>query len=120
MAGPHDVRPLAEKGAPLGFVIPEDGGLLGFYYLGVPRTAAHPNLAKLFINMVMSEEGQKLTYETQLVDHADLPGSRGAADIASLRAKGLDLLRQDVRFELSHPEKIKLKDELTNILRKTG
>jgi ABC-type Fe3+ transport system substrate-binding protein len=120
MSGAHDVRPLAEKGAPLGFVIPEDTGILGFYYVGVPRTAAHPNLAKLFIAMLLTEEGQRIMFEVQGVDHADLPGSRGAADLAGLRAKGISLLRQDVRFELDHPEKVKLKDELVNIMRKTG
>jgi iron(III) transport system substrate-binding protein len=120
MSGAHDVRPLAEKGAPLAFVVPEDAGTVGFYYLGVPRTAAHPNLAKLFVNAVLSEEGQQIMYETQYVDHMDLPGSRSAPDIANLRAKGITLLRQDVNFELSHPEKVKLKDELVNILRKTG
>jgi len=105
------------KGAPVGHVIPEDAGLVVFWYMGVPRTAAHPNLAKLYINLVLTEEGQKIIYESTLTDHYALPGSQSAAELGDLKAKGVKLSRIDLKFALEHPENTKLRAELTKILR---
>ena len=59
--------------------MPEDVAQVGSMYLGVPRNSTHPILAKLFINAVMSEPGQRILYETYYADHPQLPGSQSAA-----------------------------------------
>ncbi len=115
--GGHQVRKQQLKGAPVGHVIPEDAGNISFGYMGVPRTSAHPNLAKLFINMVMSEEGQKVVFETHFADHHELPASQSAAALAELTAKKAKMLRVDIDFVMKHPEMGKLSDEFRNILR---
>lgn len=115
--GGHQVRKQLEKGAPLGHVIPEDAGTVAFLHMGVPRNAAHPNLAKLFINMVMSEQGQRVVFENHFTDHHELTGSQSAPALKDLKARGVDLLRVDVKFVVDHPEMGKLSDELRNILR---
>lgn len=117
MSTSHDVRRQRARGAPLGTVIPEDGATVGVLHLGVPRNSSHPNLAKLFINMVVSEEGQKLLYEVYYVDHHELPGSRSAADLKELSSKGIKPLKINVKFVVEHPELQGLSDEFRKILR---
>lgn len=115
--GGHQVRKQQLKGAPVGHVIPEDGANMSFGYMGVTRTSAHPNLSKLFINMVMSEDGQKVVFETHFTDHHELPGSQSAVALGDLLAKKTKMLRVDIDFVMKHPEMSKLSDEFRNILR---
>lgn len=105
------------KGAPLANAILEDGTTIGYFYVGTPRTSTRPNLTKLFINMVMSEEGQKLAYKTYFSDHPDLPGSQSAAELKDLKARGKEPLKVNVKFVTEHPELHKLGNELIKILR---
>jgi ABC-type Fe3+ transport system substrate-binding protein len=116
-SGSHQIQRLQAQGAPLRFVIPTDGAVTGFWYLGVPRTATHPHLAKLFINMIMTEEGQAVLYAAQGADHYALPGSRSAAQLDALKTQRGELRRIDARYFLEHPEMNDLSDELLRILR---
>jgi iron(III) transport system substrate-binding protein len=118
VSGQHDVLPLKAQGAPIDLAIPNDGATYVAEYAVIPKTAPHPNLAKLYINMLLSEEGQKIMYKHTFLDHAEVPGSQGAARVESLRQSGIQFFRADVQFELDHPEKVKLKDELVAMLRK--
>jgi iron(III) transport system substrate-binding protein len=113
----HEPRQQQAKGAPIAHVIPEDAAVVKFLNMGVPRSSAHPNLAKLFINMLMSEEGQQTLYETYLVDHYLLPGSRTAAELEGLRAKGVAPLKIDLKFAVDHLETALITNELQQILR---
>ncbi|HEY3303167.1 MAG TPA: extracellular solute-binding protein [Candidatus Binatia bacterium] len=115
--GSYQIRREKAKGAPLEHIVPEDGSTVGFFHLGVPRNSAHPNLAKLYINALMSEEGQRMIYEMEFTDHYELPGSQSAAEIAHLKAKGIPVLKVGVKFIADHPELPKLSDELIRILR---
>jgi iron(III) transport system substrate-binding protein len=109
------------RGAPVDFVIPEDSAAVHFAYMGVPRTAAHPNLSKLFINTIVSDEGQKILYESFATDHHELPGSQFVSKLADLKARGIQTLRVDVKFSVDHPEMRQIQPELVKILsRKSG
>ncbi len=114
--GSQEVHKLRARGAPVAQVIPDDASLVIFHYLGVPRNSAHPNLAKLFVALVVSEEGQRLLYDTAYYDHYKLPGSRTAAELADLKARGVEPLVVDVQFYLDHPEIAGLREELTKTL----
>lgn len=116
-AGGHQTRKYQAMGMPLGHLVPEDGATVGFLLFGVPRNSAHPNAAKLYIHMVMSEEGQKIVYETHFTDHHELPGSQSARALETLKAKGAKPLKIDVKFYAAHPELRKLSDELAKMLR---
>jgi ABC-type Fe3+ transport system substrate-binding protein len=48
------------KGAPLDHVIPSDVALLSYWYLSVPKNAAHPNAARLFVDYMLGREAQDL------------------------------------------------------------
>jgi iron(III) transport system substrate-binding protein len=115
--GGHQVLRRRAQGAPLGHAIPEDAATVAFLHMGVPRYTLHPNLAKLFINMIVSDEGQKVVYATHFTDHHALPGSQAAGALKELTAKGVAPLRVDVKFVTGHPEIGKLSDELRHILR---
>jgi len=117
MSASHDVRRQKALKAPLGTVILEDATTVGVLHLGVPRNSSHPNLAKLFANMMMSEEGQRLLYEVYFTDHHELPGSQSAAELKELAAKGIKPLKVDIKFKVDHPEIEQLSDELRTILR---
>jgi iron(III) transport system substrate-binding protein len=105
------------KGAPISFVIPEDGAIARFVQMGVPRNSAHPNLAKLYINTILSEEAQRLLFSRYGYDHHGLPGSQSGAVLADLQARGVRLLEIDSRFILDYPEIDGLDQELAAILR---
>ncbi|HEY7066092.1 MAG TPA: ABC transporter substrate-binding protein [Chloroflexota bacterium] len=72
---------LKAQGAPVDFVAPADAPLIAPLYMAVPKRAAHPNAAKLWVNYVLSREGQDLAYETDFADSPVIPGSRTARDL---------------------------------------
>src|ERR1700733_13976761 len=59
------VYPKQKEGAPLKIVFPPEGVPANPYASGIPKTAAHPNAAKLFLNWCMSKEGQTFMIREQ-------------------------------------------------------
>jgi iron(III) transport system substrate-binding protein len=53
------LNPLLEDGAPVGFVYPKSGTTLSANKIFVAKNAPHPNAAKVFVNWLMTEDGQK-------------------------------------------------------------
>ena len=47
-----------KDGAPVEIFFPPEGVPVNPYATGIPKTAAHPNAAKLFLNWCLSKEGQ--------------------------------------------------------------
>jgi ABC-type Fe3+ transport system substrate-binding protein len=112
-----NVRAPKSKGAPIDFAIPEDAATVGFTHLGVPRNAPHPNLSKLFINMILSSAGQRAVWDVDSADHLALPGSHSAEELAGLKARGASIFEVDVAWVAAHPEFRELSDELARIVR---
>src|SRR5262245_55593288 len=52
------IYPKQRDGAPVEIFFAPEGAPANPYATGVPKTAAHPNAAKLFLNWCLSEEGQ--------------------------------------------------------------
>jgi iron(III) transport system substrate-binding protein len=50
--------PKKKDGAPIQIFFPPEGAPVNPYATGIPKTAANPNAAKLFLNWNLSEEGQ--------------------------------------------------------------
>lgn len=115
--GSYSVKSLQAKGAPLGYAIPEDAATVFFWYMGIPKTSGHPNLGKLYVNMIMSEEGQQIYHEGYAVDNFALPGSRSAAELKSIKSRGLPIVTVTTQFILQHPEINTLTTEIEEILR---
>jgi iron(III) transport system substrate-binding protein len=118
--GAEDAHSLQVKGAPLGHLIASDAALLSYWYLGVPRNAAHPNAAKLWIDYMMSREGQDLMYESDFLDHHLVPGSKVAADVERLQASGIKFTEINVQFVQRDDQQAveSVRTELQNLLQK--
>jgi ABC-type Fe3+ transport system substrate-binding protein len=87
-----------DEGAPIDFVVAADAPLLINYYAAVPRNAAHPNAAQLWVNFLLSREAQDLLYQTEYLDLAYLPGSKTAKLVEQYEAAGVTFVPIDVEF----------------------
>jgi ABC-type Fe3+ transport system substrate-binding protein len=118
--GSYDALGRMAGGAPIGHVIPADAAYVAYWYMGVPKTARHPNAAKLWINYVLSPEAQRILYETGFVDHPRLEGSRTGQAIRELEATGVKFTHFDVQSVLEEDadEVERLKAEYQRILAK--
>jgi ABC-type Fe3+ transport system substrate-binding protein len=105
------------KGAPLGAIVPMDAVIMAVDYIGVPRNSAHSNLSKLFVHMMITEEGQAFLHQTTYSDHFALPGSKTGGQVKDFKSKGIDPLVADIRFHVDHPEIMSLQADLRKILR---
>ncbi|HLH21818.1 MAG TPA: ABC transporter substrate-binding protein [Chloroflexota bacterium] len=86
------------KGAPIAQVVPADAIIVQQWYVSVPKNAAHPNAAKLWINYLLSREAQDIQFETYAQDLATLPGSRSAVALEAPRAAGGQVHDVNVAF----------------------
>ncbi|HZS00908.1 MAG TPA: ABC transporter substrate-binding protein [Chloroflexota bacterium] len=118
--GSYDALKAQAQGAPLGHAIPSDAAEIAYWYLGVPRNAAHPNAAKLWINYVLGREGQDILYELDFTDHHLIPGSKTAPAVEAQQAKGVKFAQIDVQFVQRNDEKElgRIRDQLQSILQK--
>jgi iron(III) transport system substrate-binding protein len=108
------------KGAPLSQVVPTDAAALVYWYMGVPKNAAHPNAAKLFIEFLMGRQGQDIMYETSFDDNHLLPGSHLAEPISKLQAQGVTFKEIDIAWvQRNDEQKIdRVRKQLQDILAK--
>jgi iron(III) transport system substrate-binding protein len=86
------------QGQPVDFTLAADVPLVSTFYLTIPRGAPHPATAKLWIDYVLSREGQDILYDLDGQDNVDVPGSKMARDIAALEAGGRSFIHIDVDF----------------------
>ncbi len=76
------LNPLLDDGAPIGFVYPKSGTTLSANRAAVAGRAPHPNAAKVFVNWLMTADGQ-----TKLQTLCGLPVTRtGAPPMSKLPA----------------------------------
>ncbi len=54
-----DAREYMMKGEPLAFAYPTEGAIFMVYYGAILKTAPHPNVAKLWMNYILTKEAQK-------------------------------------------------------------
>ena len=59
------IFPKKRDGAPVEIFFPPEGVPVSPYATGIPKSAAHPNAAKLFLDWSLSEEGQAFTIKDQ-------------------------------------------------------
>jgi iron(III) transport system substrate-binding protein len=109
---------LKARGAPLEYVVPSDAAIVALQYLAIPRTTAHPNAAKLWINYLLSREGQDLLYGFRHEDSHLVPGSKTAEVIKDLEAAGqLKLVDMDFYQRYDPRELSRLGNAVQQMLR---
>ena len=93
-----------ERGAPLAQMMPLDAAQQRYYYFAVPKNAQHPNAAKLYTIFTLTEEGQKLAFETWKTDLHFMPGSRMSAVVADYQKRNVKFREVTVDWWSEHPE----------------
>ena len=83
---------MVENGGPVDVSLLDDGLGTELTYLSVPKTSAHPNLAKLFIAFVMTPEGQAILDKYEHATSHVYPGTPAFERAQSLAARGLKLV----------------------------
>jgi ABC-type Fe3+ transport system substrate-binding protein len=87
-----------QEGAPIEFVVPSDAALFYDNLVAIPANSAHPNAARLFVNYLMSPEGQAQLRELDFVDSPLVPGSITADQVEQARAAGEGFVYGDIAF----------------------
>ena len=108
------------KGAPLDQMMPLDAAQERYYYFGVPKNAQHPNAAKLFTLFLLSDEGQKISYDTWKIDLHTLPGSRMGKMVDDFSKRNVKFKEVTTEWYLHHPEIDETKSELIKIITTKG
>jgi iron(III) transport system substrate-binding protein len=97
-------RLLQMQGAPIAQVIPSEGGAVFDWLAGIPKNAAHPNAARLYIAYLMTREGQDFVWQTMGADSEFLSGSKMHGIVDGYRAHGVkiyntyDVLQKDPKL----------------------
>jgi iron(III) transport system substrate-binding protein len=112
----QDALQWQEKGAPLAQMMPLDAAQERYYYFAVPKNAQHPAAAKLYTVFLMTEEGQKLAFDTWKTDLHVLPGSRMGKMVEEYKRAGVKFKEVTVDWWNQHPEIEAGKSELIKIL----
>jgi len=99
---PERVIQLREQGAPVTSIIPQDAQEITYWWVGVPKNAENPNMAKLFIAWLLTPDGQTVLYQNQGADLHLLPGSHSAKLFADAqKASGTTFDDQNLQRMLS-------------------
>jgi iron(III) transport system substrate-binding protein len=104
------------QGAAVEFATATDIPLMSLIYMAVPKHAAHPAAAKLWIDYVLSREGQEILYDVESMDSHLVPGSRTVREVDKLRSGGATLQVFDIARAQSRDE-AELADVLPEIQR---
>lgn len=107
-------------GMPIGVVIPADAPAVSYYAWGVPKGSAHPNAATLFALFMVSDEGQRLSYDADFMDLHLLPSSRSVAVVKPILDKGGKLMGEDAMVQMTAygTESGRLETELQRMIAK--
>jgi iron(III) transport system substrate-binding protein len=116
----QDALQWKEKGAPLDQMMPLDAAQQRYYYFAIPKNAQHPNAAKLYSLFTMTEEGQKLSYETWKTDLHSLPGSKMGKMVDDYKKLNVKFKEVTIHWYSQHPEIDAGKSELIKILTTRG
>jgi ABC-type Fe3+ transport system substrate-binding protein len=112
----QDALQWQERGAPLEQLMPLDAAQQRYYYFAIPKNAQHPAAAKLYTIFLLTEEGQRLSYETWKTDLHVLPGSKMGAIVADYQRRSVKFKEVTVDWWRAHPEIEAASSDLIKIL----
>ncbi len=84
-ASANDSLAARSGGGPIKLLHPEEGMVLIPIGLALVKNAPHPNAAKLFINWLLSEDGQKVIAETNTPARMGVAAKDQAADLSNVK-----------------------------------
>ncbi|HEY3917190.1 MAG TPA: ABC transporter substrate-binding protein [Stellaceae bacterium] len=95
---------LVKKGAPIAHVTPEDFAALRFYYFSIPKNAAAPDAAILFVTFLETPEGQRFVWKYANTDLYTYPDSQLAPEIDAAKKRGIQFHYFTIQWHRDHPE----------------
>lgn len=111
----------AAAGAPLARVIAPDNPIVTYGYGSVPKNAAHPNAAMLYILYLLSQDGQQLTWSMNYLDLDLLPGSHTRPQLAEVEKKyGFTYIKGDVAWQKTNDIGNATQAQVAKILQESG
>src|SRR5690606_24873475 len=79
-------------GSPIDFIVPKDGVSFITEPVAIMSTTEHPDAARLFVDFLLSEEGQKLVAEQgNLPLRPGVAGPEGFPELAGMKLLGYDV-----------------------------
>ena len=115
--GPNDALRMKEAGLPVDQILLRDHMPVTYFYGTIPKTAQHPNAAKILLAYLMTEEGQRLQWDLWRADLHLMPGSRIAERMDVAAKDGGKPLAVDEKWFSSHPEVEANRAEVVKIIR---
>lgn len=109
---------LNRNGAPIDMVVPKDYAAQRYYYMSVPKNAAHPNAAKLFVAFILTSEGQKIVWTRDDTDLHTFPDSGMSKVIAAYEKEGITFKELSVTWLLKQGNLRAVQEKAIKILRK--
>lgn len=115
--GSARVAQLKAAGSLIGWSVPADAAFLRYLYMGVPKRAAHPNAARLWINFMLGRDAQDAMFQHGFADHHLITGSRTFAEVDRATKAGVKFFELTVEalqaeeargFKSARPELQKL------------
>lgn len=94
----------AAQGAPLETHVVEDAAITYPWYMAVPKNAANPNAAKLWLIWMTTPTAQKILFEREFADNKRIEGSQTAEQIADYEAQGYEFIVADYQFVEANPD----------------
>lgn len=91
-------------GAPVDMVVPADFPAQRYYYMMIPKNAAHPNAAKLYVAFLLTREGQQLMWKSDDTDLHLFPDSGMSKVVADYEKQGLKFREFTADWARQHPE----------------
>ena len=107
---------LAAQGAPIAQVIPLDAAAKRYFYLSVPKNAAHLKVAELTTAFMLTPQGQALSWKLQRADLDSFPGSHTRQRVQALQKQGAKFFAPSIQYLISHPELNKAIGQMRKIL----
>jgi iron(III) transport system substrate-binding protein len=105
------------RGAPLVAVMASTPVLPSYFQLGVPKNSAHPNVAKLFVGFMASQEAQAILDKLDFRSSHLVEGTRMAKYLRTNPIK-LQEAKDSIAFYLRGEESgLEFKEELTRMLK---
>jgi iron(III) transport system substrate-binding protein len=93
---PYQFSPFQDKGAPLDWTIPPQGATISTRWTAIVKDSPHPNAALLFMNFVLSTDGQQIAFSGKNLGYAIISGVKDTIDPTGKKFVFADLAKAKV------------------------
>ena len=107
------------QGQPIGWSFPSDAPVLSAIYCVIPKNAAHPNMGRLWVNLLVGRKGQEALFKNEFVDSPRLAGNKTSDEVKKLEAQGFKVYVTNMEFAAKNQDAYtRIRPVLQNILAK--